>query len=403
MTGPDPTSDARPSRLPGPEIIGSGLAVVVAAILVSAALAQGPGNPSASGSPGPSVSVQPVPEPPQPIVRPAVVELLRALNEQLASHGATLQTELERTTLRTDEVASTIRQVNATVRIGSTAVLALDGALGEDEPGGRMAAIYRSMGESASDTLDAALANGAAYRVGAAVLVDFISQLPALQAELELLAVPPSPSPTPSPSPPPPSSPPPTPSPTPTPTIAPPSTAPPTPPPASGQPADEQIENGGFESGVVQSWALFVAPGARATLSPDTVAPGAGGTSARVDITAGSPAYAGISLRQGGLQLEAGARYTVSLFIRSAAPRDLRIRVASSNETRSYVTRDAASGTAWAPFTFTFTASQADTAAVLSLDLGRSATTIWIDAVSFRAAGAEIASPSPSSSPSVAP
>ena len=83
---------------------------------------------------------------------------------------------------------------------------------------------------------------------------------------------------------------------------------------------------------------------------------GAGSTSARVDITAGSTAYAGISLRQAGLSLEAGRQYVLTVSTRAAAPRDVRVRVASASGAQ-YFGRIVSVTPQWASQTFTFTAS----------------------------------------------
>ena len=149
---------------------------------------------------------------------------------------------------------------------------------------------------------------------------------------------------------------------------------------------DEQLVNGGFEEGVGQPWGLFLGQGAAATLSADPAKPGAGTTSARVDITAGSPAYSGISLRQAGLELEAGRLYTLSVAVRAASAREIRIRVASTTGA-SYLNRIAQVGTAWSTVSITFTAGVGDPNAVLELDLGRADAATVFDAVSLRSIG----------------
>ena len=147
----------------------------------------------------------------------------------------------------------------------------------------------------------------------------------------------------------------------------------------------EQVDNGGFEAGVGPPWALFAAPGATATLTPDPVAPYAGATSAKVDIGIGSAAYSGISLRQPGMQLEAGRQYTLSLWVRAETPRELRVRIGSTAGA-SYLARTVQASATWTPVVFPFVASGTDANANLEIDLGRSDVTIWIDTVSFRPA-----------------
>jgi hypothetical protein len=318
-----------------------------------------------------------------------VVELLQRLNQDLAANAETLNAEIARTNFRTEVAAQTIRQVNVSAIIGAQTVAELGGALGKDEVGGRMADLYLLMTNEADKTLDASLTFPAAYKLGASRLATYISKLPDLQAELEALAAstptpPPSasasasPSVAPSPSPP---------SPSPPPSVAPPSSAAPSAVPsgsASASPvADEQIVNGGFEAGVAQPWQLLARPGISATLTNDTVAPGAGAASARVDITSPSVAYSAISLQQPDLHIEAGRYYTLSAMIRSAVTREIRIGISSTDGEASYFSREAVATPAWTPISFTFPASATDLDAVLAFDLGRSDVSIWFDAVSF--------------------
>jgi len=394
---PEPTLPPRRTRPPGPELIGSVLAVVILALIATTAFAGPAGSPSASGSARPTLSAVPVPVTPEPLVDAAVVNLLRAVNERLAGFGLGLERELDRTTLRTNEVASLVRQVNTTVALGADAVTALDGALGENEPGGKLAALYKAMGDSATQTLRASLTNDADYRVGAGVLVTFIAEIGPLQEALDALALGPPSSPiasagsalpsAPASSPPPVSA-------------SPPSSAPPAsatpgptvgPPPPSGGPIppepspapDEQVRNGGFEVGVATPWGLFVGQGAQASLAADISAPAAGTTAARVDIAVGSAAYSGISLRQPGLRIEAGRQYTLTLWVRAETAREIRVRIGSTVGA-SYLARTATVSPVWSPVTFPFIAPATDASAVLEIDLGRSDVTTWVDSVSFR-------------------
>jgi hypothetical protein len=239
------------------------------------------------------------------------------------------------------------------------------------------------------DTLGASLQNPAAYRAGAGALIKQINQIPALQKAIEdLLLVPPSPTPAPSASPPPSATPPPA-TPTPPPATPSPTGAEPSGSGASGSPSpsivlgDEQLTNADFEDGVAPPWTLLVATGSDATPTADTTAPASGKVAARLDITTGSPAYGGISLQQGGLHIEAGGVYVISLSTRAAAAREVRVRITSSIGD-SYLTRVLTAGVAWTKSSITFTAPVTDPDAVLAIDFGRWDQTTWIDAVSFR-------------------
>ena len=394
MTLPTGAVERRP-RPPSPEFIGGVSAVAIILLITAMALGVGrgggtPTSPAAGGSAAPSQAVATAEPTPTPPVDPQVVKLLRSLNDQLETSADALQAELDRTRFRVEDVQALIRQVNSRAAVGSQAVLALSGAMGKDEPGGRMAALYKSMEDSASKTLTASVNNPERYRAGAEALVAAIRQLPELQKALDALAEPPTPAPS-SAAPSPTATPAPTRTPTPTPTPTPAPTASPSsgPNPTDSLPVPtgpEQVQNGGFENGVGQPWQLFLGPSAAATLAPDSAAAGAGASSARVDITSGSAAYSGISLRQAGLSLEAGQQYALTVSVRSAAVRDIRIRIASSDGAQ-YFGRIVSATPQWTSQTFVFTASLGDPDAVLELDLGRADDTTWFDGVSFRAAG----------------
>jgi carbohydrate binding protein with CBM4/9 domain len=383
---PDPERPIQGRRAPAPEIVGTALAVIMLAVIGTSVLAGATGQIPVGPSPSPGATRSPIVLATRPPVDPLVVDLLRALNQRLVSDSLSLQRELDRPNLRAAEVVSLIRQINAAVLFGTDRVSALGGYTGPDEPGGQLAALYDGITASATQTLDNSVRNETAYRAGGGVLVKLIDEVPALQAALEALLVAPpasaAPTPTPSASAPPST-------PTPTESTSSPS-APPSAPPSSAPPtavADEQIENGDFEAGVGAPWALLVVPGSSATVTADASAPASGKTAARVDITSGSDAYGGISMRQAGLQLVTGGRYTIGLSARAAADREIRVRIASTDGS-TYLTRLSPVGVAWTGSAFTFIATVTDPNAVLEVDFGRSTVTTWIDAVSFRPAAA---------------
>lgn len=374
------------SRLPAPEIVAGFVIVFIAAILGSGLANGGVPSPTAASTARPAGSATFAVPLATPLVDPAVVDLLHTLNEQLALAGGSLATHLKADPFRAGDVAASIRQVNAMVVVGANYVPLLNGQTADDEVGGRLAALYASIREAASRTLDASITNATQYRVGAGIIIELLGEIPPLQARLDALASapPPTPAPTasarPSPTVPPSSKPP---------TSAPPATA--SPPPSVAPPSvgpspsvapGEQLEDGGFEAGVGPPWEFRIAAGSAATLDADPTDPGSGSVSARVEIVAGSTAYAGISLRQPGLTVDAGARYSVSIAVRAASPREIRIRIASP-EGASYQTRTIPVTTAWAPYSFEFVAPVSDSNAAVEIDLGRSNVTIWLDSVSF--------------------
>ena len=373
-------------RVPGPEVVAGLLVVVLLGAigtgLVLGGAASPPDGPAASASP--SISAQPTTP---PAVDPATVDLLGVLNDRLVLAGEELAGELDQDPFEPAEVAPLIRQVNATVQFGVDAVPSLGGQTGEDQVGGRLAALYRELEETATATLRASVQNEVEYRTGAGAIVALIEGLPPLQEELEALAREPAPSALPSVSPSAGASVSPTPTSAPTAVPTPTPTAAPTPPrPSAGPTASpvvgEQLEDGGFEAGVGPPWEFRVATGAVATIAADALAPGAGAASARIDIAVQSTAYSGVSLRQPGLDLQAGARYALSVAVRSQSVRELRLRI-TSPAGASYLTRIATAGPAWSTVTFDFVAPVTDPDAAIEIELGRSTVTTWLDAVSF--------------------
>ncbi len=395
----DPSTRPSGTRFPGPEVVAATL-VAILLLVVGTGLVVGrvaaPVGPRASASPTPGGSL--VPATPGPVVDPGVVDLLGVLNQRLLDAGDELGLQLEADPFRPGEVAALIREVNATVQFGADAIPTLGGHTGEDQVGGRLAAVYAALSETATSTLRASVTNETEYRTGAGAIIALIEALPPLQAELEVLAdtpaptavasVPPTASAAPSP---PPSA-------APTPTPAPAATPAPTPTPAPGSPAPtpvavagEQIEDGGFEAGVGPPWEFRVGLDATATIAADNASPGAGNTSARIEIEVASSAYSGVSLRQPGLALQAGSRYAMTLSLRSEAPREIRLRI-TSLAGASYLTRLATVGPTWATVTFDFVAPSTDPDAAIEIELGRSDVTTWLDSVSFAPFAAPAAS-----------
>jgi hypothetical protein len=360
------------------------LLIVVGTGLVVGRVA-GPVGPRSSASPTPGGSLAPAT--PGPVVDPGVVDLLGVLNQRLLDAGDELGLELEADPFRPGDVAALIREVNATVQFGADAIPTLGGHTGEDQVGGRLAAVYAALGETATTTLRASVTNETEYRTGAGAIIALIEALPPLQAELEVLADTPAPTAvaTARPTAPPTASA----APSPPPSAAPTATPAPTPTPAPGSPAPtpvavagEQIEDGGFEAGVGPPWEFRVGVDAVATIAGDSASPGAGSTSARIEIAVPSSAYSGVSLRQPGLALQAGSRYSMTLSLRSEAPREIRLRI-TSLAGASYLTRLATVGPTWSTVTFDFVAPSTDPDAAIEIELGRSDVTTWLDSVSF--------------------
>lgn len=370
---------------PSPELVGGLVVLVTLALAATTLLGRGTA-PSGSADPSSIPSTAAVPTATRiMLVDPAVADLLLSLDGQLLEDGDRLTAELAREPFRAAEVSTILRAINVSARFGVDAVTSLGTTAAALDMIERLGGIYGSLREIAVATLRASITNPAAYRTGAERVVEAVAPLPALQDALEVLRAglpPPTPTPpasqgaTPVPSP---SGPP-----SPTPTLAPPSPSPTQAAPStSASPAvlgPSQIVDGGFESGVGPPWELRLEPSAGATLTADRQIRAGGVQSARVDIVEPTVAFGGVTVRQPGLRLEAGGRYTVRIALRATELREVRVHLVSQVG-QTYLTRVATAGPTWSVATFTFTAPVSDTDAVLEVGLGRTAVTTWLDDV----------------------
>ncbi len=369
---------------PSPELVGGLLVLVVLALAATTLLGGGAGTAGpGDATPTPSASVAPSPT---RILRvdPAVADLLLNLNDQILDAGDRLTAELERDPFRPADIRIVITEINGLARFGVDAVASLGTSAVAAGMIERLGPIYASLEEIAGSTFRASIQNESAHRSGGEAMVEALVPLPGLQAELEELregTAPPTPAPTtslrPSATPPPAA--------TPTPSASassPTTTASPSPSASTniGALGPSQIVNGGFESGVGPPWELGVHPAASATLDTDQDVRASGTRSARIEITSATTAFGSVTLRQPGLRLDAGGRYTVRVGVRAAASREVRIYLVSrSGDT--YLTRVAMAGLDWTVASFTFTAPVSDTDAVLEVGLGRTPVTTWLDDV----------------------
>lgn len=151
-------------------------------------------------------------------------------------------------------------------------------------------------------------------------------------------------------------------------------------------PGPELVRNGGFEEGFTatglatawqddSAWAdLAVAYAAESQTA-------AGGRSAQ-RITCTRYAHGFVSLRQGGLPIEAGHDYRIRLAVRGEAesPLEIQLRRAGPPYTL-YASRHVSIAPGWTRHDFTVTASASDPAALLHLRFA-STGTLWLDDVS---------------------
>ena len=363
--------------LASPESIASALVGLLAvALIATQALAGVGGSNTPAPSSGPSVAPSALPTM-DPEIRAALATAL-VVNQSLANRALALESAIAVEAPLAPEVAGHLRSVNTDLTAGKEAADRL--VLGDDtaELGTDLGAFYDAVMARNTETLGNSMRNVEAYVAGALAVIELLAVLPALNERItDALAgrsgpsVGPSPSASAaSPSPPGLTPPPPTPPP-PTPTVPPPAS-----PPPSGVPAS-LVFNPGFEDGV-NGWQLQLTDGAQATLTHEPLAGPDGSAAARVDITIGSPARSGISLTSDDFALGQGVTYVVTLSVKSAAVREVTVRLiaAGGQITASRVLQV---GTTWSAISFDVTHLAANPNVQLALDLGRSEATVWFD------------------------
>jgi Carbohydrate binding domain len=370
--------NGRPIRdLGSPESIASALVGLLAVVLIATqALASMGGSNTPVPSSGPSVAPSALPTM-DPEIRAALATAL-IVNQSLASRALALESAIAVEAPLAPEIADHLRSVNTDLTAGKEAADRL--VLGDDtaELGTDLGAFYDAVMKRNTETLQNSIRNVEAYVAGARAVIELLAALPALNERItDALAgrsgpsVAPSASPSAaSPSPPGPTPPPPT-LPPPTPTVPPPAS-----PPPSGVPAS-LVFNPGFEDGV-NGWRLQLTDGAQATLTHEPLAGPDGSAAARVDITIGSPARSGISLTSDDFALGQGVTYVVTLSVKSAAAREVTVRLIAAGG-QITASRVLPVGTTWSAISFDVTHLAADPNVQLALDLGRSEATVWFD------------------------
>ncbi len=372
-----------------PESIAAVLVALLGVVLIATqALAlQGPQavrptpTPSTVGSPSPTMDPQ---------IRNALVTAL-AVNQSLAARAAELDAAVASEEPVAADIAALLRNVNTDLTAGGEAANRLllsdeTAELGED-----LLAFYRAVLARNNETLRTTIRNVAAYVEGASAVSAMLADLPILNDRItdalarRGAATPPASGP---PSTPPASVAPPTVPPTASPIVTPPPTASPPVVVPSGAPTaggPTLVTNGDFEAGQ-GGWRLELVAPAQATVTAEAGAGLEGSTAARVDITTGSLARAGISLVSPAISLERGTSYLVEVWARSAGPREVRVSLADGAGQISSA-RNFTIAESWTRLTFDLTQLHADPSVMLRLDLGRSDATVWFDNVAVRKIG----------------
>ncbi len=356
-----------------PELVAALLAAVVIVAVVGIRAPSGSAAP-ASPSASPSASVRPTGSDPLSAVVRSALETVVVVNGRLAASAQDLDVALARSAPRGSEIAVVLPRISAQVTGVAQPVSVLAADRLTASLGSSLNAIYGPLTEAIRSAQRESLQNTAAYVKAGKTATALIGQLAPLTAQARAILAGALASPKPVPSATATAS---GTSPSPTGSVPPPSPTPrsPTPSPVQGG----LIVDPGFEDGL-DPWALELIAPAAGTLVLDRSNPGAGATSARVDITTDTGARSGISLTQSGIALRAGQTYTIRLLVRASASRDLRVRLAATNGD-TYVARILPVTTAWASVSFSFNVLVDDATAVLGIDLGQSTATTWIDDV----------------------
>ncbi len=367
-----------------PEVVGVIVSVLVAVVVLALGPLSGrpgasppPGTPGGLATPTPSIAATPA-------VDASLVTLMVSVNDQIAATGARLEILAATVPFPAADVAAAVRELNATARSALELVPQLERQPGALEIADRLSAFYDAIRTTATAGLQASVTNAPAYARTAASLAVILEGLPALQGDLQalLLFPPASAVPTPTAVPTPDESPTPTPDPNATPGPTPEPTPAPTPTPAGGP---DLVANGAFDGGATSPWVLHLDTGVSGQLGIDTVRVASAPASGRVTVATPTTSRGAVALRQGGIPIVAGATYVMRVALSSAEPREVLLRVMSVDGV-TYGARIVVATEAWAVYELEFSAPIGDPAALVSIELGRSTASTWIDDVSLREA-----------------
>jgi hypothetical protein len=371
--------------MPGPEAVAGILVLLLFGVVALAGLPDsrraGSGTGQPSGSPGRTSA----PSGAAPSAHPLQNEILAVLelDRRLLENRAELTKLLPPSAFKGADVAAVLRRANATVGEGLEPAGRLSLEPSTEVLGSKLELLYAGARTIANDALRAALSSSS-YRVAAVAIVDAFAALPAIDAGLTALLAGPPPSASPSPSSGPIVSPRPTTSPPPKPSASPIRPSPSVSPSASpvATTGGQLLTNPGFETGIAP-WRLVQAgPLDRATTGPDAALAGSGSQSLRVELDSTSGKPTGTAIRQAGLALEAGARYSVRVTVRASSTRDIRLRVIGPNE-ETFTVRLVTVGPNAAVATLGFTSLIDEPSAAFEIDLGGSTGTVWLDDAAF--------------------
>lgn len=372
------------STHPGPEIVGVVLAAIIYSVVGVAIIVAKPSTPE-TPTPSPTRAAAASARP-APTLDAGLVLLIRDANARMVALGAELQGLLAEDPFVSSAVISKIKEISVAATFANSMVARI-----RYQPGGAaiaptLRAFYDAIVEAASRALSVPFRDPVAVRRGADGVVVVLVDMPDIYKLLAAAAASGSPSPTLAPA----ASPTgivaktPVPVATPKPTTKPSATPPPTATPAVTPPPGppSQLANGGFETGL-EPWRLVLAPGVAGTLVRATVDPYAGSASAVVTPDDGVSPLSGLSVEQGGLTLESGVTYQVSLAVRSAAAREIRIRL-STTLGEVIASRVLPVTSTWTVLSFPVTPIGRFQDVTLQIEAGGSGQGVWLDDVALR-------------------
>lgn len=408
---PRPTGGGLAAVL-APEGVAAILAVIVVVVLLASRLSAGGGVAVATPSPTPT----PVPTAtPAPGVDTAAIAQLLRTNGRLTDLANVIQSQIDAKQVDPPTLICAYRQIiSELTNAGDGAARDLAASHGGAEVGQIAIDLYANLRKQAGDAINSLDPNDytakslADWKQSAILIAKTLELIPDLNNQLvalEAAASQPSPSPSTepsslaSPSVLPSASVAPSPSVLPSPTAVPPPTATPvpvTPPPASVAPTvrpsgspgaspalgPNMIQNGSFDSGTQSPWELVSAdPAAHATATLVVSEPYSPKYAARIDIQAPSNRAIGLTYRQSGFQIIAGANYQVTIALRASDLRTVRVRVADAETGQVVGSKVIQVGTTWSVTTFPVGSFVGSDFATFGIDVGESGETVWVDDV----------------------
>lgn len=163
---------------------------------------------------------------------------------------------------------------------------------------------------------------------------------------------------------------------------------------AAAHPIENQVENGGFESGIDGNWQVWLdkSSGAVATTAVDSSSAAEGANAARVDITTAASATDNIQFAQYNFAVTAGTNYFIKFWAKSTAPRVMTISAqkATANWDNYGIWRNVNLTTEWQEYSLAFKANATGDDSRLQFLVGGPIGSVWLDNVRFYAGPPDI-------------